>query len=165
MKTLKNWQLINQYPDHVELLVDDHHIFCLYILEPNLCRVLIKKNGELALNRTWSIAPQGDVPWSGRDRLSLEGFSIPGYQLEHHEQQLIVTTECLRVTIYQPLYLAWEYKNQHGEWQPLAADRPPSAYLLSPKGEAIAHYQRRYPNEQYYGLSDCPFSAVLGPAI
>ncbi|EKN3951487.1 glycoside hydrolase family 31 protein [Yersinia enterocolitica] len=154
MKTLKNWLLINEYPDHLELLVDDRHIFCLYVLEPSLCRVLIKRNGELALNRTWSIAPEGDVPWSGRDRLSLAGFSMPGYQLEHHEDKLMVTTDCLRITIHQPLYLEWEYKNQHGEWQPLAADRPTSAYLLSPQGEAIAHYQRRYPNEQYYGLGE-----------
>ncbi|EIT49500.1 putative glucosidase, partial [Yersinia pestis PY-100] len=129
MKTLKNWLLINEYPDHLELRVDDRHIFCLYVLEPNLCRVLIKREGELALSRTWSIAPQGDVPWSGRDRLSLEGFSLPGYQLEKHEQQLVVTTECLRVTIHQPLHLTWEYKNPHGEWLPLAADRPTSAYL------------------------------------
>lgn len=65
MKTLKNWLLINEYPDHLELLVDDRHIFCLYVLEPSLCRVLIKRNGELALNRTWSIAPEGDVTCRG----------------------------------------------------------------------------------------------------
>ncbi len=111
-ENIKNWLLINEYPDHLELRVDDRHIFCLYVLEPNLCRVLIKREGELALSRTWSIAPQGDVPWSGRDRLSLEGFSLPGYQLEKHEQQLVVTTECLRVTIHQPLHLTWEYKTR-----------------------------------------------------
>lgn len=135
-ENIKNWLLINEYPDHLELRVDDRHIFCLYVLEPNLCRVLIKREGELALSRTWSIAPQGDVPWSGRDRLSLEGFS-PGYQLEKHEQQLVVTTECLRVTIHQPLHLTWEYKNPHGEWLPLAADRPTSAYLLSPQEKRL----------------------------
>ncbi|WP_373365680.1 hypothetical protein, partial [Serratia marcescens] len=58
MKTLKNWTLAAQYADHVELLVDERHRFCLYVLEDGLFRVLIKRDGELALDRTWSIAPR-----------------------------------------------------------------------------------------------------------
>lgn len=77
MKTLKNWTLAGQYADRIELLVDERHLFCLYVLENHLCRVLIKRSGELALDRTWSIAPQTDVPWEGRDRLSVAGFSLP----------------------------------------------------------------------------------------
>lgn len=65
MKTLKNWTLAAQHADHVELLVDERHRFCLYVLENDLFRVLIKREGELALDRTWSIAPQEDVPWEG----------------------------------------------------------------------------------------------------
>lgn len=58
MKTLKNWVLNRQAADHVELKVDGQHLFRIYILESGLFRVLIKQRGELALNRTWSIAPQ-----------------------------------------------------------------------------------------------------------
>ncbi|SUG48591.1 glucosidase [Salmonella enterica subsp. arizonae] len=50
MKTLKNWILQKQLPHHVELLVDGQHTLCLYVLEENLFRVLIKRKGELALD-------------------------------------------------------------------------------------------------------------------
>lgn len=49
MKTLKNWTLDKQSATHLELVVDEQHRLCLYVLEENLFRVLIKRKGELAL--------------------------------------------------------------------------------------------------------------------
>lgn len=154
MKTLKNWTLVSQSNEGIELLVDDRHRFCLYVLENDLFRVLIKRDGELALNRTWSIAPRNDVPWEGRERLCLDGFSLPGYRLEQQDHALTLAADSLRVTVHQPLWLEWEYRSESGEWLPLAADRPTSAYQLNAHGDGIAHYQRRYANEQYYGLGE-----------
>ncbi|MFH5011913.1 hypothetical protein RAC87_23525, partial [Salmonella sp. 2019-SM265] len=62
MKTLENWKLHNQSAHHIELLVDGQHSLCLYILEENMFRVLLKRKGVLSLDRTWSIAPEKDVP-------------------------------------------------------------------------------------------------------
>ena len=45
MKTLKNWTLDTQSANHLELLVDSQHRLCLYVLEENLFRVLIKRKG------------------------------------------------------------------------------------------------------------------------
>ncbi|WP_233983028.1 glycoside hydrolase family 31 protein [Pectobacterium versatile] len=154
MKTLKNWVFRHQSADHVELLVDDKHVFRLYVLEPMLARVLVKQNDELKLNRTWSIAPQQDVPWQGRSRESSEGFSLPEFSLEPLDDALRISTARMRITIHQPLWLAWEYCDEQGEWQPFAADRPTSAYLLNPHGDGVAHYQRRFPTERYYGLGE-----------
>lgn len=154
MKTLKNWVLAGQYSNHIELLVDQQHLFCLYVLEDNLFRVLIKRHGKLALDRTWSIAPQEDVPWEGRDRLSVAGFSLPSYQLQQDGDSLCLVSAQLRVTIHQPLWLEWEYCNAAGQWLPLAEDRPTSAYLLNAHGDGVAHYQRRYTGERYYGLGE-----------
>jgi alpha-glucosidase len=50
------------------------------VLEENLFRVLLKRKGQLALDRTWSIAPQQDVPWEGRARDDLSGFSLPAWR-------------------------------------------------------------------------------------
>ncbi len=75
MKTLKNWKLQNQSAHHIELLVDGQHSLCLYILEENMFRVLLKRKGVLSLDRTWSIAPEKDVPWEGRHREDISGFS------------------------------------------------------------------------------------------
>ncbi|PWC12871.1 alpha-glucosidase [Brenneria roseae subsp. americana] len=154
MKTLKNWVFHHQTPEYVELLVDEKHIFRLYILESGLGRVLIKQNGDLQLKQTWSIAPQQDVPFAGRNRESCDGFSLPGFSLEEHEGGLRVSTDRLRVTIHQPLWLSWEYLDERGAWQMLAADRATSAYLLNPHGDGVAHYQRRFPTERYYGLGE-----------
>ncbi|MDN5987853.1 MAG: alpha-glucosidase, partial [Hafniaceae bacterium] len=154
MKTLKNWVLNRQAADHVELKVDGQHLFRIYILESGLFRVMIKQRGELALNRTWSIAPQTDVPWEGRDRESTEGFTRPTFELVQRDTELCISTDKMRVTVHQPLWLEWEYCNEAGEWLPLAADRPTSAYLLNAHGDGVAHYQRRFPTESYYGLGE-----------
>ncbi|NIF31023.1 glycoside hydrolase family 31 protein [Enterobacter sp. Cy-643] len=154
MKTLKNWTLAGQNDSQVILTLDGKHSLHLYVLEDKLFRVLIKRQHSLALDRTWSIAPQQDVPWQGRDRESLAGFTLPGFTLEQQADCLIISTESLRVTVHQPLYLAWEYKSVQGEWLPLACDRPTSAYQLNAHGDGVAHYQRRFAGERFYGLGE-----------
>ncbi|MCP2005552.1 UNVERIFIED_ORG: alpha-glucosidase [Buttiauxella agrestis ATCC 33320] len=154
MKTLKTWTLLKSDANHVELSVDGKHRLNLFVLEQGMFRVLIKRENKLALNRTWSIAPESDVPWEGRDRESLQGFTLPGFSIEELNETLRVSTDKLRVTVHQPLWLEWEYKNENGEWQMLASDRPTSAYLLNAHGDGVAHYQRRFKEERYYGLGE-----------
>ncbi|SUW62979.1 Alpha-xylosidase [Buttiauxella agrestis] len=154
MKTLKNWTLLKSDANHVELSVDGKHRLNLFVLEQGMFRVLIKRENKLALNRTWSIAPESDVPWEGRDRESLQGFALPGFTVEERDDTLCISTDKLRVTVHQPLWLEWEYKNDNGEWQLLACDRPTSAYLLNAHGDGVAHYQRRFKEERYYGLGE-----------
>jgi alpha-glucosidase len=154
MKTLKNWTVDTQSANHLELLVDNQHRLCLYVLEENLFRVLIKRKGELALDRTWSIAPEQDVPWEGRRRDDLSGFTCPAWTLTQQDDTLTVATEQLRVTVHQPLWLEWHYRNDAGEWQPLVNDRPTSAYLLNAHGDGVAHYLSRRKDERFYGLGE-----------
>ncbi|WKZ91222.1 glycoside hydrolase family 31 protein [Chimaeribacter arupi] len=154
MKTLKNWSLLTADDHHVELAVDGSHRLCLYVLDTGLFRVLIKRRNQLALDRTWSIAPDGDVPWEGRARESVAGFALPGFTLEEQDGTLCISTERLRVTVHQPLWLEWHYRDEAGAWQLLASDRPTSAYLLNAHGDGVAHYQRRFKEEAYYGLGE-----------
>lgn len=46
MKTLKHWSLHQQLEHHVELTVDGQHTLCLYVLEENLFRVLLKRQAN-----------------------------------------------------------------------------------------------------------------------
>ncbi|EOI3528259.1 TIM-barrel domain-containing protein [Cronobacter dublinensis] len=154
MKTLKHWKLTHHDDHHVELKVDDAHTLCLWVLEPGLFRVAVKRRGAYALKRTWSIAPENDVPWEGRARDSLAGFSLPGFTLEETPERLTISSERLRVTVHQPLWLEWHYRDDHGRWQFLASDRPTSAYLLNAHGDGVAHYQRREKDDRYYGLGE-----------
>lgn len=154
MKTLKNWVFKQALNNTIELTVGGKHTFCLYVLEESLFRVLVKRNHTLALDRTWSIAPKTDVPWEGRDRLSTDGFTLPNYTLTQSEDTITVATNSLRVTITQPLKLCWEYRDAADQWQLLVEDRPTGAYAISAHDESIAHYQRRYPNDHFYGLGE-----------
>lgn len=154
MKTLKHWKLTHHDDHHVELTVDDAHTLCLWVLEPGLFRVAIKRCGAYALKRTWSIAPENDVPWEGRARDSLAGFSLPGFTLEETPERLTISSERLRVTVHQPLWLEWHYRDDRGRWQFLTSDRPTSAYLLNAHGDGVAHYQRREKDDRYYGLGE-----------
>lgn len=81
-------------------------------------------------------------------------FSLPGYQLVQDEERLILTTEALRVTVHQPLWLEWEYKNEAGVWLPLVKDRKTGAYMLGVKNDASAHYQLREAQDGVYGLGE-----------
>lgn len=154
MKTLKNWTLKKEAAHHVELLVDGQHTLCLYVLEASLFRVLLKRQGKLALDRTWSIAPEDDVPWEGREREDLSGFSLPAWSLNQQQEALIIESEKLRVTVHQPLWLEWHYRDEAGSWQWLASDRPTSAYLVNAHGDGVAHYLRRTKAERFYGLGE-----------
>ncbi|MDK1251636.1 glycoside hydrolase family 31 protein [Cronobacter dublinensis] len=154
MKTLKHWKLTHHDDHHVELKVDDAHTLCLWVLEPGLFRVAVKRRGAYALKRTWSIAPENDVPWEGRARDSLAGFSLPGFTLEETPERLTISSERLRVTVHQPLWLEWHYRDDRGRWQFLTSDRPTSAYLLNAHGDGVAHYQRREKDDRYYGLGE-----------
>lgn len=154
MKTLKHWKLTHHDDHHVALTVDDAHTLCLWVLEPGLFRVAVKRRGAYALKRTWSIAPENDVPWEGRARDSLAGFSLPGFTLEETPERLTISSDRLRVTVHQPLWLEWHYRNDRGRWQFLTSDRPTSAYLLNAHGDGVAHYQRREKDDRYYGLGE-----------
>ena len=65
MKTLKNWTVDTQSANHLELLVDNQHRLCLYVLEENLFRVLIKRKGERC---QWLYLPGLDADAAGKYR-------------------------------------------------------------------------------------------------
>ncbi|EQB4041953.1 TIM-barrel domain-containing protein [Cronobacter sakazakii] len=154
MKTLKHWKFTHSDDHHVELTVDDAHTLCLWVLEPGLFRVAVKRRGAYTLNRTWSIAPGNDTPWEGRPRDSLDGFSLPGFTLDETPERLVISSDKLRVTVHQPLWLEWHYRDDNGQWQFLTSDRPTSAYLINAHGDGVAHYQRRQKDDRYYGLGE-----------
>jgi len=154
MKTLKQWTLLASDRHSVTLLVEGRHHCCLYVLEPALLRVVVRRNGHFSLDRTWCIAPQEDVPWEGRPRDSLAGFSLPPFTLSELDGELIIETERLRVKVHQPLWLEWHYRQPDGQWRFLASDRPTGALQLNAHGDGVAHYQRRLPEDRYYGLGE-----------
>ncbi|MFM2476501.1 TIM-barrel domain-containing protein [Celerinatantimonas sp. MCCC 1A17872] len=155
MKTIKNWQLSQQQDNHIQLVCDGKHVMHLFVLEENIIRVWLTKNNEIQMPSTWSIAPNQDVPFSGRDRFDCEGFSLPDFSCQMQEDTLVIQTSCLRLSVHQPLYLNWESKDEAtGQWQPLLCDRKTSAYQLGVSSHQVAHFVNREKDVRYYGLGE-----------
>ena len=52
------------------------------VLEDWLVRVAVLPASGLEVDRGWMIAPEGEVPWQGRDRLDAAGFTATKPQVD-----------------------------------------------------------------------------------
>jgi alpha-glucosidase len=127
----------------------------IFVLEPDIIRVLHTPPGGLTGPRTWAIAPGAeDAPPLGRDRRDTEGFSHSPYTVETTGRRLTVATERLRLTVeLDGLFCAWEMMTADG-WRPIAHDRPTQAYNFGWWAGGVRHYLRRDPAERYFGLGE-----------
>ncbi|MDB6178681.1 alpha-glucosidase [Paracoccus sp. Z330] len=153
MKTLKNWGFQGRDDSTVTLSLEAGRSLRVTVLEQDLFRVsLIGANGWRQ-GRTWSIAPQQDVAFQGRNRDDNSGFTCPDFALDQQEDALVIQTEVIRLTIRAPLQLIW-HARVDGEWRAFAADRPTGAYMAGTKDHAHAHFLLRDTSEQVYGLGE-----------
>ena len=95
----------------------------IFVLEPDIVRVMVLPDGDLRFPRTWAIAPgREDVADEGRDRFDLEGFGLPPYALETDDDGLVLTTERLRLDLaWRNLRCRWSTR-VGDEWRLIAAD-------------------------------------------
>ncbi|KZL27740.1 glycoside hydrolase family 31 protein [Pseudovibrio sp. Ad37] len=155
MKTLGKWSYIATEQNRVDLLVDNKHLLSLFVLEDKLVRVLLRKNGEFRQGRTWSITPaETPVPFEGRSRLSVEGFSLPEFKQELAEDTLTLETRALRVCVKTPLQIIWEAKCEDGSYQVIASERPTGAYMLGVKDHKNSHFFSQPADDRIYGLGE-----------
>lgn len=155
MKALKAWQLTARTETGVRLLVEDRHHFTISVLENDLIRISLLKDGKYRLDRTWAIAPAGDVPFEGRNRDDTTGFSCPQFHLEEREDGIAIETGTLRLKIGRPLALTWEARFKATDpWSEVARDRPLNAYMLGRKDHRNQHHLLRFADETFYGLGE-----------
>ena len=136
----------------VELLVDGRHILRIVILEHCMFRVSLKKDGKWRLPKTWSIAPEKDVPWEGRDRDDIFGFSGSDVTIELGAT-VVLSTPLLRLTISQPLHLSWAAKID-GDWITFTQDRPTGGIMLGSRDHRHEHYLLYNADEPVHGLGE-----------
>lgn len=153
MKTLRFWGDVSLNGAIVTLTVEGQHLLSLTVLEQDLIRVSLRKNGAWRQGRTWCVAPDGDVRWSGRERDDTTGFSCPEFDLDWNEDVAVLTTQTLRLTIRHPLQFEWEARVDGG-WKTFAQDRPTGALQLGVRDHAHAHYLRRFDGERVFGLGE-----------
>jgi alpha-glucosidase len=137
----------------IALSLESGAVFSVEVLEQTLVRVRLRPGNGYREPRTWAIAPQPgkDVAWEGRLRDDLSGFSRPVARLLQDEDQVILATEQLTLSLQKsPLVLRWS--NESGVV--FASDRPTSAYFSSERTGGIRHCFERQRGERYYGLGD-----------
>ena len=153
MKTLKNWTLAGRDGALVTLNVDQGRSLRIAVLEDDLFRVSLVGPQGWRLDRSWSIAPVADVPFEGRHRDLNDGFTRPDFTLTEADDSLVIQSAKIRLTVLRPLQLQWQAKID-GEWRSFAKDRPTGAYMADSRSFAHAHFLRRLPDQQVYGLGE-----------
>ncbi len=130
----------------------------VFVLEPDIVRLMVLPDGALRHPRTWTIAPGADdVAYEGRDRFDLAGFSQPPYELHTAEPgRLEVVTERLRLSIgLENLRCAWSVRGEDGAWLPAFHDRRSQAYDFGWWGGGkVVHHIARERDEQVFGLGE-----------
>ncbi|KGQ69547.1 alpha-glucosidase [Chelonobacter oris] len=154
MKTLKNWQLLNQDNNRIDIQCEYHWKLHIFVLEDDIFRVVFSQHDNFRVPQTWAVTPnQTDIAWQGRDRWLPDHFSLPAYSVTEHKSGIAIETGRLKVIVHRPLWLEWQY-NHDGEWRTFVADRKTGAYLFGISSPQISHFLQRNVSEHYYGLGE-----------
>jgi alpha-glucosidase len=155
LTSVPTFSLTTQAGSQVTLESAEGFVVHIFILEEDILRLMILPQGELRFPRTWAIAPGlEDVPLEGRDRFSLENFTLPQAEITEQAKRLRIATSRVRLTVQlQGFFCQWEVM-QEGRWQPAAADRSTQSYNFGWWDERVYHYLRREPDEMYFGLGE-----------
>ncbi|MCB8822037.1 glycoside hydrolase family 31 protein [Microvirga rosea] len=123
------------------------------ILEHDIGRVVMRRDGGYRLDRGWSIAPGGLEPsFEGRLRDSTEGFSCPEASVLEQDGTIRLESAGLTAVVsLSPFGIAWHRPGENG---PFLQDRTTQAYLVSRKTGALQHFMARHEKERHYGVGD-----------
>ncbi len=127
----------------------------IFVLEPDIIRLIVLPDGRLRHPRTWTIAPgQDDVAYEGRDRFDLSGFACPAFEIIRSDGRIEIRTDTLGLEIgLEGLRCSWSMRTGNG-WTPMLRDRPTQAYDFGWWDGKVRHYLRREAGEQYFGLGE-----------
>ncbi|MGG4348814.1 glycoside hydrolase family 31 protein [Bacillus licheniformis] len=137
-------------------LNDGHAHAKIFILEEDIIRILLTEGEALTLEKTWSVAPgQIDVPWEGRHRLDMSGFTLPQYEFQQVKDVFIVKTGKVKLHVQlNGFRISWFYHNG-SEWINVANDRQTQGYNFEGAfGKGVYHYLQRDVQEQYFGFGE-----------
>lgn len=141
--------------DHgFDATLDDGWRLRVLAMSEHLVRVVVSPPEGLPVDRTWMIAPTGDVPWEGRSRDDLDGFAPPISSLARDGADWVFTAGAFRVRLAgTPLRLVIEQKRGDA-YVPWIGDRATGGFALADGGTRIRHYQQRPETDRHYGLGD-----------
>ena len=122
------------------------------VLEDWLVRVAVLPASGLEVDRGWMIAPEGEVPWQGRDRLDAAGFTATKPQVDIAARSITGTK--LKVELGEGTLRLMISRREGDRWTPCLADREAGAYIWFEKRNLLRHFQSRSLDDRHYGLGD-----------
>lgn len=127
--------------------------FLISILEQDIIHVQHLPDGTPRLDRTWSIVDaQGEMPWEGRKRDDLSGFSRPQFQMVQDSLSMRISTDHLHLDMdLGDCSLTWQNRSDNVTF---AADLKRRAYSYDAASETVYHYMLRRTDEHYYGFGE-----------
>ena len=142
-------------PGCITLAADTGAVANVFVLEADIVRLLLLPGGEVTGPSSWAVAPGAcDIAEPGRDRLSVEGFACPAFELEEVGGRLRIETSCIRLEIgLKGLNCVWSQRDG-ATWRRMAADRPTQAYNFGWWDGEVRHFLVRRSSERYYGLGE-----------
>ena len=152
---IPNFALASQSGSRITFNSTDGHVAHVFVLEDDVFRVMVLPYGKFNFPRTWAIAPGlEDVPFKGRDRFDLSGFTLPKFEISAAPHEAVVTTARTRLSIGLRGFLCrWDVM-RHGRWESAASDRPTQSYNFGWWDGRVYHYLFRQPDEMYFGLGE-----------
>ena len=154
MQILNHVKAVTPHPLGLDAALEHGWRLSVRAMAPGLMRIVIAPEQGLPLNRSWMVAPEGDVPWEGRQRDDLAGFAPPPVTMTRDGEATILAAGSLRLTLTgTPLRLAVEQKS--GEvWHPWISDRETGGFALTERGTRLRHFQQRPLTDRHFGLGD-----------
>jgi alpha-glucosidase len=140
---------------HLTLVSDRGDAAHVFVLEPDIIRILLLPRGTLNHTKTFAIAPGAeDVALEGRDRFDLASFAQPEFSAVADAENLRIETTAIRLDVrLNGFFCSWALR-LGTEWRSIARDRPTQAYNFSWWDERVYHYLVREHGEMYFGLGE-----------
>src|SRR3954452_11476773 len=109
MKAVTTARLIGRDGSRVNFAGDVDTSITLTALEPTIIRVTMLRKEGWKLDRTWSLAPDGnEPPFEGRARSDLAGFSAQDFTLSEDDCRVLISTAALVAVVrLAPFGIDW----------------------------------------------------------
>ncbi len=154
MRILKSLGAITPHARGLDAALDDGYRLRIRALSNDLLRVVVEPAKGLPVDRTWMVAPEGDVPWEGRHRDDITGFSLGAVNVATAESATVVTAGNFRLTLTgAPLRLAVEQRVD-AVWRPWIRDRATGGFAVAERDTRVRHFQQRDASDRHFGLGD-----------
>lgn len=154
MKIIQTLSNIAPIKNGVIANLSDEWTLRILSMGEDLLRIVVEPGTGLPVNKSWMIAPEGDVPWEGRSRDDFFGFNPSDVTLSQNGDVSQIVAGKFRVTVQSnPFRIAVEQKCDGG-WKPWISDRETGGFALTERGQRIRHFQKRESTDRHFGLGD-----------